>query len=168
MEFDQVLSDLKTSVNTTTKNWRVISLLQEVEFDYTKLISHPQISTVLDPSEIEKLKFTKNPQSVIREIVKPPNTLGELKNLSGRFFGSSKGVMQRYLRDMAEVQRFQNLLVSSDKNGLEKLLRLGHYVNTLKVIRRADVVSLHLENADDVKNFQALRKLLATFPEGIR
>lgn len=89
-------------------------------------------------------------------------------NNARMFFGNGDGVVQKYLRELDDVRWFQNLLVSSDKGGLEKINRLRDYVNTLKVIRQGDTVLLHLEDAKDVKNFQALRKLLAVMPEGIR
>ena len=63
--------------------------------------------------EIAKIKTAQNPQLAPRDIVKSPNTRGEFKNILSQFFGTTEGVAYKYLNNIDEVQRFQNLIVSS-------------------------------------------------------
>ncbi len=164
----KIIEELKTAMNIATKNWKIISVLDEVKYDKAKFLAHPELSKVLDATEIVKIKQAQNFQTALKEVVwAPPARSLEIKNLR-MFFGNGDGVIQKYLRDIDNVRWFQNLLVSSDKGGIEKINRLRDFVNTMKLIRQGDTVLLHLEDAKDVKNFQELRKLLAVFPEWIR
>lgn len=164
----KIIEELKTGMNAMTKNWKIIAILDEVKYDQAKFLAHPELSKVMDASEIVKIKQAPNFQAALKDIVGAPPARSLQFNNARMFFGNGDGVVQKYLRDMDNARWFQNLLVSSDKGGIEKLNRLRDYVNTMKLIRQGDTVLLHLEDAKDVKNFQALRKLLAVLPEGIR
>lgn len=163
-----IIKELKDGMEIMTKNWKIIAILDEVKHDQAKFLAHPELSKVLDASEISKVSKAPNLQLGLKEIVGAPSSRSWQLNNARMFFGNGDGVIQKYLRQMDDVRWFQSLLVNSDKGGLEKINRLRDYANTLKLIRQGDTVLLHLEDAKDVKNFQALRKLLAVMPEGIR
>jgi hypothetical protein len=163
-----IINELKSGMKTMTKNWQIIAILDEVKYDKAKFLAHPELSKVMEASEIAAIKQAPNFQTALKDIVKAADARSVKPGNARMFFGYGDAVVQKYLRDMDKVRWFQNLLVSSDKGGLEKINRLREYANTMKLIRQGDTVLLHLENAKDVKNFQALRKLLGEFPEGIK
>ncbi len=111
----KIIDELKTGMDTMTKNWKIIAVLDEVKYDQAKFLAHPELSKVLNVAQISKIKQSSNFQTALKDIVGAPPARDLKINNMRMFFGTGDGVIQKYLRDMDNVRWFQNLLVSSDK-----------------------------------------------------
>lgn len=171
-KFAATFENLKGELAKVNRNWVLLSAAKEVGYDVDKIATHPKVLQALNdklitPGEIEILKHAKAAglQNPLQALISAPDSRGFVLSQETKMaFGTTEGVMQRYLRELDDVKAFQNTLARADGGGWEKLNRLGDWFKTMKIARASDTVVLHLETADDVAK---LKSIQSVWPEGL-